>query len=75
MRDLEVAPEHDGLRLDMFLAAVLPDRSRSAIQKLIKDGHVTAPAGRGKPIRASTAVQAPEAWLVFSTAAAPSSRR
>jgi 23S rRNA pseudouridine1911/1915/1917 synthase len=64
VRNLEVAPEHDGLRLDMFLAAVLPDRSRSSIQKLIKDGHVTAPAGRGKPIRASTAVQAGQRFLV-----------
>ena len=64
MIELEVAPEHDGLRLDTFLAAVLPDRSRSFIQKLIKDGHVAAPGGRGKPLRASTTVQPGQRFTV-----------
>lgn len=41
MEAVEVTDEHAGSRLDAFLAAVLPDRSRSQIQKLIKDGHVT----------------------------------
>ena len=36
-----MSPEHDGVRLDRFLAAVLGDHSRSQIQRLIKDGHVT----------------------------------
>ena len=38
---------HDsaGVRLDRFLVAVLPDRSRSQIQRLINDGHVRV-AGR-----------------------------
>lgn len=68
-RELEVQPEHDGLRLDSFLAAVLPDRSRSQIQKLIKDGHVAtghAPSasGGGKALRVSTAVRAGQRFTV-----------
>lgn len=43
--DIVVAPEHDGLRLDQFLTAVLPHLSRSQIQRLIKDGRVVL-AGR-----------------------------
>jgi 23S rRNA pseudouridine1911/1915/1917 synthase len=42
-RTVEVGAEYDGLRLDSFLAAHLPDRSRSQLQKLIKEGHVTGP--------------------------------
>jgi len=52
---LVVAPEQDGARLDTFLTGALPDRSRSQIQKLIKDGHVTGPL---KAIRASALVKA-----------------
>jgi len=37
---LEVEPDHDGSRLDNFLTALLPDQSRSQIQRLIKDGRV-----------------------------------
>jgi 23S rRNA pseudouridine1911/1915/1917 synthase len=55
---LDVPADQDGARLDAFLAGMLPDRSRSQIQKLIKDGHVT---GGGttprKPLRASTPVR------------------
>jgi 23S rRNA pseudouridine1911/1915/1917 synthase len=54
MKDVEVGPEHAGTRLDAFLAAVLPDRSRSQIQKLIKDGHVS---GALKGLRPSTPVK------------------
>lgn len=35
-----VPPEADGQRLDLFLVSVLPDCSRSQVQKLIEDGHV-----------------------------------
>jgi 23S rRNA pseudouridine1911/1915/1917 synthase len=44
-REVVVDSEYEGVRLDAFLAAMLPDRSRSQIQKLIKDGHVTGPSG------------------------------
>ena len=52
-RALQVEEEHDGLRLDNFLTALLPDLSRSHIQRLIKDGKVRAPSGVP---RASTTV-------------------
>ena len=38
---LQVSSESDGSRLDRFLVSVLADYSRSQIQKLIADGHVT----------------------------------
>jgi 23S rRNA pseudouridine1911/1915/1917 synthase len=40
-----VAEEADGTRLDRFLVSVLPEHSRSQIQRLIKEGHVRV-AGR-----------------------------
>ncbi len=40
MIELEVTREHGGLRLDRFLAAALPDFSRSRLQTLIRDGFV-----------------------------------
>lgn len=58
---LEVEPEHDGLRLDNFLTAVLPDQSRSQIQRLIKDGRVQGP---GKAPRASTAVHTGQVFTI-----------
>jgi 23S rRNA pseudouridine1911/1915/1917 synthase len=61
-RELEVTGEHDGVRLDAFLAAVNSDRSRSQIQKLIKDGQVSAAdaataAAAAKGLRVSTPVR------------------
>jgi len=38
---ITVPEDGDGLRLDRFLVSVLPDRSRSQIQRLIKEGRVT----------------------------------
>lgn len=37
----EVPYEYEDERLDKFLAAIFPDRSRTYFSKLIKDGHVT----------------------------------
>jgi 23S rRNA pseudouridine1911/1915/1917 synthase len=54
LRQLVVDPEHEGLRLDAFLTAMMPDFSRSQVQRLIKDGRVHGP---GTP-RASSAVHA-----------------
>ena len=54
-RIVEVDPEYDGVRLDSFLTAVLPEQSRSQIQRLIKDGRVT---GAAKELRPSMAVRA-----------------
>jgi len=39
--DLVVAADSDGQRLDRYLVSVLADYSRSQIQKLIADGHVS----------------------------------
>ena len=58
---ITVEREHEGLRLDAFLASALPDRSRSQIQRLIKDGHVTGP---GKDLRPSLAVKAGQAFTI-----------
>ena len=54
-RVLEVEDDQDGLRLDNFLTALLPDLSRSQIQKLIKEGRVKGPS---RELRASTTVHA-----------------
>jgi len=61
-----VPPEQDGARLDAFLTSALPDRSRSQIQKLIKDGHVRGPV---RALRASTLVKAGQAFEVEVPAA------
>ena len=50
-----VEARHAGDRLDRFLAATLPDISRSYVQQLISDAHVRV---NGKPAKASAAVQA-----------------
>lgn len=56
VRQLFVGAEHDGLRLDNFLTALLPDLSRSRIQRLLKEGHVRASASPGVVPRASATV-------------------
>jgi len=58
---VDVPADQDGIRLDAFLTAALPDRSRSQIQKLIKDGHVSGP---GKTLRASTPVKSGQTFEV-----------
>jgi 23S rRNA pseudouridine1911/1915/1917 synthase len=60
-----VADDDDGTRLDRFLVSVLPEHSRSRIQRLIKDGHVQV-AGReaksNQPVKAGqqVSVEIPE---------------
>jgi 23S rRNA pseudouridine1911/1915/1917 synthase len=61
---LRVEPEHEGLRLDSFLAARVSGRSRSQIQRLIKDGRVTAEPPVKGALRASTLVKAGERYIV-----------
>jgi len=60
-RELEVGPEYDGVRLDSFLSALVADRSRSQLQKLIKEGRVTGPIA---DVKASTPVKAGQRFLV-----------
>jgi 23S rRNA pseudouridine1911/1915/1917 synthase len=56
---LTVPDDSDGVRLDRFLAAVVADRSRSQIQRLIKDGSVRV-AGRvakaNQPVKAGQTI-------------------
>ena len=44
-----VPEESAGVRLDVFLTSVLADRSRSQIQRLIKDGHILVDGREAKP--------------------------
>lgn len=60
-RTIEVDPEYDGVRLDSFLTAVLPDQSRSQLQRLIKDGRVT---GAVEGLKPSTAVHAGQTYSI-----------
>ena len=50
---LEVTDAHHGARLDHFVTAVVPERSRAQIQRLIREGHVLL---NRKAVRASHAV-------------------
>jgi len=47
--EFTVAPDFNGQRLDRFLVSVLERRSRSQIQKLIADGHVTIDRREARP--------------------------
>jgi len=60
-RTIEVDPEHDGARLDTFLTAVLPEQSRSQLQRLIKEGRVQSAGGALRP---STAVRAGQRYSI-----------
>jgi 23S rRNA pseudouridine1911/1915/1917 synthase len=52
---ITVQPEHDGLRVDRVLASEIPGYSRSQIQRLIEDGHVTL--SRVRVVKANTSVR------------------
>ena len=62
-RQLTVEPEHEGARLDNFLTALLPDLSRSQVQRLIKDGRVQGP-GPAATLRSSSAVHAGQTYAI-----------
>jgi 23S rRNA pseudouridine1911/1915/1917 synthase len=80
----DVPAEFDGQRIDRFLVSVLGDYSRSQIQKLIADGHVTvvrlsrrspagAKAGPSRTVapRANLQVHAGDQVVVTAPEAAP----
>ena len=52
-----VVAEEDGLRLDRFLAAKLPDLSRSYIQKLAREGRVAVDSRTSRPAQAVRTTQ------------------
>jgi 23S rRNA pseudouridine1911/1915/1917 synthase len=64
-----IPEEHAGERLDQALAALLPQQSRSRIQRLIKDGHVVVDGS--SDVRASQAVAAGQEVTVDVPLAAP----
>ena len=69
MLRLDVTDEHDGARLDHCITAVLPTRSRSRIQRLIRDGYVRL---NQKVVRASHAVHTGDIIALEITAPVPS---
>jgi 23S rRNA pseudouridine1911/1915/1917 synthase len=70
VRRFVVEPDQEGVRLDSFLSALLPDHSRSQIQRLIKEGRVTGP-GAAKPGTVVRAGQTFEIEIPAPVAAAP----
>lgn len=69
MIHITVDAEYDGARLDNFLTALLPDQSRSNIQRLIKEGHVT---GGTSMVRSSTTVHTGQTYTIDIPPPAPS---
>jgi len=69
IQKLTVDPDYDGARLDNFLTALLPDQSRSNIQRLIREGHVT---GGASTLRPSTAVRTGQTYTIDVPPPAPS---
>ena len=61
LRVVLVESDQDGTRLDNFLTALLPEQSRSQLQRLIKDGRVTGPGGGLRP---STQVRAGQTFTI-----------
>jgi 23S rRNA pseudouridine1911/1915/1917 synthase len=70
-RDVTVTDDGDGIRLDRFLASVLPDRSRSQIQRLIKEGHIQVAGRSTKPNQLARAGQVVSIELPEPVEAAP----
>ncbi len=59
IRTITVPDDSESIRLDRFLASMLPEHSRSQIQRLIKDGHVQVAARAAKanqPVKTGQAV-------------------
>ena len=66
--EFRVTPDAEGQRLDRFLVTVLAGHSRSQVQKLIADGHVTVPS---RNARANLAVRVGDRVLVQLPDVAP----
>ena len=73
--EFEVPPEYDGQRLDRFLVSVLADYSRSQIQKLIADGHVSVAGPAARPPKPNAILHEGARVTVEIPAAAPSGVR
>lgn len=66
----EIGPDHEGLRLDKFLANELPNHSRAQAQRLIDDGRVAMP--RVTTPKANTVLRPGDVVTVEVPAPAPS---
>jgi 23S rRNA pseudouridine1911/1915/1917 synthase len=66
-----VEAEHDGARLDAFLTTVLPHQSRSSVQRLIKDGHVSGVIAALRPSTVVRTGQQYDVGIPAPTAAVP----
>ena len=62
--------DHTGDRLDRFLTAQIPDYSRSQIQRLIEDGHVTH--SRHRKVKANNDIREGDVIAVTLPDAQPS---
>ncbi len=68
---LAIPDEQAGARLDAALAALLPQQSRSQIQRLIKDGKVQVAGVRAEKVKASLPVEAQQEVVVDVPPPAP----
>ena len=64
-----VAPDEEGLRLDLFLAGKKPGLSRAQIQRAVSEGRVLV---NDRPIKAGRRVKAADAVVIFIPEAKPS---
>ena len=62
MIPLDLTADREGERLDAFLARSVPDLTRSAAQKLLEEGRVTA---GGKPLAKNTRLTGAETVSVL----------
>ena len=69
--DFVVPPDFDGQRLDRFLVSVLAEQSRSQLQRLIVEGHVTVTTPSGLPKNAKANLGLKEGDRVQVDAPAP----
>ena len=69
---LEVTDEHAGVRLDQFLAGQLAERSRSQIQRLIKEGRARVGHKVGRASTPSPATSLSQPGSLGSTPATTS---
>ena len=68
---LTIPDEQSGARLDAALASLLPQQSRSQIQRLIKDGRVQIAGVRADKVKASLPVEAGQAVTIDVPPPAP----
>ena len=70
MLSFTAGPDDHGNRLDRYLAGEIPEQSRSQIQKLIEDGHVTH--SRLKKVKANSEVREGDVMTITLPEAQPS---